>query len=168
MKRIAISFALFAIAAIAYAAPPNTDSLDELFAITKVNRMTEAMLSSADGFMKQSMREAFKGQNFTPEQQKFVDTATTKIMSVMKEELSWSAMRPIYIQIYQETFTQEEVDGLIAFYKTPVGNAVVEKMPVAMQKSMILMQARMEPLLQKVKAAIEQSVIDAKSLEKQK
>jgi len=72
-------------------------------------------------------------------------------------------MRPLYIQIYQETFTQEEIDGLIAFYKSPAGVAFVDKMPVVMQRSMSIMQSRIAPMMEKMKAAMQQAADEAKA-----
>ena len=34
-------------------------------------------------------------------------------------------MKDRYVQVYRETFSQEEIDGLIAFYQTPVGQYFV-------------------------------------------
>ncbi|MEL6143536.1 MAG: DUF2059 domain-containing protein, partial [Bacteroidota bacterium] len=40
------------------------------------------------------------------------------------------------IPIYQDTYTKEEVKGLIAFYQTDLGKAMLEKTPLVMQASM--------------------------------
>jgi uncharacterized protein len=72
-------------------------------------------------------------------------------------------LRPLYVQVYQETFTQEEIDGLIAFYESPTGIAFVEKMPVVMQKSMSMMQSRMAPMMEKVRAVMKQTAEEAKA-----
>ena len=164
MKRLVTFLALFTIALAAYASPPNTESLDELFTIMKVDRMSEVALSTLEGVMRKSMMEESRRQNITPDQQNYIDTALTKFMVVMREEISWSKMRPLSIQIYQETFTQDEVDGFIAFYKTPAGKALIEKMPIVMQKSMSLTQARLGPIMQEMKKEIDQSIAEAKSL----
>ncbi len=37
-------------------------------------------------------------------------------------------MLPIFMRTYRESFTQDELDGMTAFYKTPAGQAVVKKM----------------------------------------
>jgi hypothetical protein len=66
-------------------------------------------------------------------------------------------------QIYQESFTQEEIDGLIAFYESPAGVAFVEKMPFAMQKSMSIMQSRMAPMMEKIKAAMKEAIAEPKA-----
>jgi len=49
-------------------------------------------------------------------------------------------MKPVYIKLYDETLTEEEVNGAVAFYKTPAGQALLNKMPLLMQKSMVVMQ----------------------------
>ena len=81
----------------------------------------------------------------------------------MREEMTWDKLRPLYVQIYQESFTQEEIDGLIAFYESPAGVAFVEKMPFVMQKSMSIMQSRMAPMMEKMKAAIKEAIAEPKA-----
>lgn len=97
------------------------------------------------------------------EQQRVVDATRAKLVQVLREELSWDKLRPVYVQIYQETFTQEEIDGLIAFYNSPAGAAFVEKMPVVMQRSMSIMQSRTAPMMEKMKAAMQQAIAEAKA-----
>ncbi|GAB4394828.1 MAG: hypothetical protein Tsb0032_23580 [Kiloniellaceae bacterium] len=41
------------------------------------------------------------------------------------------------IPIYDRHLTEEEVDGLLAFYRTPVGRSVIRKLPQVTQESMI-------------------------------
>jgi uncharacterized protein len=92
-----------------------------------------------------------------------IDAAKDSIVKVIREEIAWDKMRPLYMQVYQETFTQEEIDGLLAFYTSPAGIAYVEKMPVVMQKTMAITRSRMAPMMEKMKAAIQQAVADAKA-----
>jgi hypothetical protein len=83
-------------------------------------------------------------------------------VKIVQEEFSWDKLKPTYIAIYQETFDQEEIDGLVAFYKSPVGTSMVNKMPVVMQKSMVGMQARLQPMFKRMKGMMEQALMDAK------
>lgn len=39
------------------------------------------------------------------------------------------------IPIYDSCFTEQDIQGLIAFYKSPLGKRLVEKLPVITQKS---------------------------------
>jgi uncharacterized protein len=72
------------------------------------------------------------------------------MMAVLGEELDWNTLEPIYADIYTQSFTQQEIDGMIAFYKSEPGQAVLAKMPIVMQKTMQAMQARMASMMPKI------------------
>ena len=76
--------------------------------------------------------------------------------------MSWQRMKPLYVQLYQDTFEQDEVDGLLAFYTSPTGQAFLNKMPVVMQKSMALSQSLMQSALPKMTAAMKEALSEAK------
>ena len=59
-------------------------------------------------------------------------------------------MKPIYTKIYDETFTSDELSGIVAFYKSPAGRAMVEKMPVLMSKAMAAVQLQMGDVMQQM------------------
>jgi len=163
MQKILVLIAALLFSTVLHAATPSEASLDELMAAIRVEKMLDNLYPAMEQSMRQSAAAMTKGQNFTPKQQAAMDAFVTKMMTAVREEISWPKMRPIYVQIYQETFTQEEVDGLIAFYKSPAGIAYVNKLPVVMQKSMSLMQQRMGPMMEKMNAAMKQAVADAKA-----
>jgi hypothetical protein len=54
--------------------------------------------------------------------------------------------------------TQSEIEGLTAFYKSPAGMAMLDKMPTVLQKTQALMQAQIAPLVQQMNAALEEVV----------
>jgi len=162
LKRI-VFFAMFAFAPIVHAVPPSTESIDALLAATKAERNVDTMLANLEPVMRQSMATATKGQPLSPGQMRALDAVRAQIVQAVREEMAWDKMHPIYVQIYQETFTQEEIDGLIAFYRSPAGVAFVEKMPVIMQKSMSIMQSRMAPMMERMRAAAKQAVDESKA-----
>ena len=112
--------------------------------------------------MRQGMKDSLQGKPVSAEQQRVLDTVPQKFMAVMREEFNWSKMKPMYIQLYSETFEQDEIDGLLAFYKSPVGQAFVTKMPVVMNKSMVIAQSQMQSLIPKMKEAIDSAMAEAK------
>ncbi|RYD75034.1 MAG: DUF2059 domain-containing protein, partial [Verrucomicrobiaceae bacterium] len=69
---------------------------------------------------------------------------------------------------YQKSFTQEELDGIIAFYKTPAGVALVKKMPVVMQQTMIAMQQLMGPLMKRVETSIKETTSEIEAHKQKK
>jgi hypothetical protein len=103
-----------------------------------------------DTLMLQTIQQATQGKEVPPKVQKEIDQQQAEVTRLMKELLDWSKLEPMYVRIYQKTFSQPEVDGMIAFYKTPAGQAVIAKMPAAMQNTMDEMQQMMLPVMQKM------------------
>ena len=71
-------------------------------------------------------------------------------------------MRPIYLGIYRETFDQAEIDGLIAFYRSPIGQSFVRKMPAVVQRSMAVTQTQMQVVMPKLHDAMNQVLREAR------
>jgi hypothetical protein len=124
------------------------------------------MLGQMDGMMRNSMNQALQGQASNPEAKEFAEHFQKKMMDNIKTELSWEKLKDLYVQVYAETFTQEEIDGLLAFYQSPAGKAFVSKMPLAMQKTMTLMQGRIQPMMQNLQKSIEDAKEEIKGIKK--
>ena len=145
----------------ACAAQASAESIDTLLRVTKVERLLESLYANMEAVMRQALAQSVEGKTLTPEQKRFLDNAPRRYVAVMRDELSWESLKPMYVEIYRENFTQEEIDGLIAFYKSPTGQAFVDKMPAVMQQSMLAMQNRFRPLAAKMKDAADQAVAEA-------
>src|SRR6185312_10837723 len=89
-----------------------------------------------------------------------VNAMVEKVTAAMQQELSWSKIEPIYIQVYTETFTEDEINGMAAFYAGPVGRAALEKMPQVMQRTVVLMQPMMRGMVTRMQAQVTQFVAD--------
>ncbi|MBA3592658.1 MAG: DUF2059 domain-containing protein [Polaromonas sp.] len=163
MRQIIALFACFTFSCAAHCAPPSEASIHTLLAVTKTDTVMDTLFVNMEQSMRQSMMAAIPGEKLSAQQMRILDAAPAKFIQVMREEMNWPRMRPIYIQIYQESFTQEEINGLIAFYQSPAGEAFVRKMPVVMEKSMSIMQVRMAPMMEKMKAIMAQSIAEAKA-----
>lgn len=51
------------------------------------------------------------------------------------DTMTWEAVGPRITDIYQETFTDKELRQAAAFYRTPTGQKMLDKLPEVMQKS---------------------------------
>ncbi len=79
-----------------------------------------------------------------------------KVMDIMSQEMSWDKMKGDYITIYEETFTAEELSGMIEFYKSPVGQKSIEKQPEIMEKSMKVNKKKMDELMPKLQRVVQE------------
>ncbi len=145
------------------AAEPTTETVEKLLVVTKSQVLVEQMYGYFEGAMRAGMQQALGGQRLTDKQQAVLDRAPAEFAAVLRQELSWDKIRPIQVGIYRETFTQDEINGLIAFYESPVGKAFVDKMPAVMQRSNQLMQVLAAPMAEKMRAAMERAVAEARS-----
>jgi hypothetical protein len=102
------------------------------------------------GFMRNAMQQATQGKALTPERQAILDHMSQQMSDLMTETLNWDTLKPMYMRVYHESFTQSEIDGIIKFYKTPAGKAMINKMPVVMQNVMTEMQGIIKPMQQKM------------------
>ena len=81
-----------------------------------------------------------------------------KYKKIIRDELSWEKMMPSYIRIYRETFTDKELNDLIAFYESPTGKMFVKKTPVILEKTSSVMQQKMVSILSRMNAMLEESM----------
>ncbi|MFZ6719972.1 DUF2059 domain-containing protein [Undibacterium sp. Ji49W] len=137
----------------AHAEKPTEASLKELLIATNTQQMLVAVEGQMDGMMKNMMQRVTKDKPLNEQGQKALDKFREKVIAVRKQEMSWDKLEPIFIEIYSKSLTQEDVDGIVAFYKSPAGKSYVSKMPAMMQESMSSMQKLMAPMMDKMMQA---------------
>ncbi|WP_338845004.1 DUF2059 domain-containing protein [Massilia sp. W12] len=163
---VLLSFVFFSGAAMAE--PAKAETVRELLKLSKVERMLDMVYGNLDQTMENLIQTGLKGQAMSEEDKKKTDQFRSKFIQIMKEELSWEKLEPLYTKIYQDVFTQEEMESLVAFYKTPGGQALIEKMPLTMQKSMSVMQERLPGLMVKIEALTKETFGEAPASGKKK
>ena len=127
--------------------------VDQLFVLTKVDDMMTQMISQMSAAMKRSADEQARKQQLTPEQQLDVDRFTVKVDGILKQSLSMENLKPVFLKVYMDTYTEEELDGIIAFYQSPAGKAFLAKTPQLMQRSIQLMQQQVVEVQPRIEQA---------------
>ena len=162
MRKLLFAAILVASMGQVQAAPPSTQSIEDLLVLTKSEAIMDSMYASIEQIMRQAMKQAVGDKPLSPEQQRAIELVPGKFVAVMREEFTWASLKPRYVQLYQETFEQEEIDGLTAFYRSAPGQAYISKMPTVLQKSMSIAQSQMQSLLPRMKQATEEAIREAK------
>lgn len=144
-------FAVFAAqAALAQDAKPSEASVRQLFEVMHSSKLLDAYMTQIDSTVRASMQQALAGQQLNPKQKQILDDMGRQIGSLVKAELNWPAIEPLMIDVYRNTFSQHEVDGMLAFYGSEAGQAVIAKLPTAMQQSMTGIQGHAQTLTPKI------------------
>ena len=92
--------------------------------------------------------------------------AQEKVMPQMKEYrdviqafyakyMSWESSKDKLVTIYMGEFTEDELRGMIAFYKTEIGRKAIEKLPILATKGAEMGQQVAQDHLQELMEAIQ-------------
>ncbi len=163
MKHLSMLVTTLLLGTSAFAAPPSNESISQLLVATRMERSVSVAQQSLDQAVRKSITQGLQGKTLTPQGRKVIDTFTAEAGTIIRKEINWADLKGAYLKLYAETFTQEEVDGLLAFYRSPAGVALLEKMPLVTQKSAAITQQRIGPLVEKLKASMAKTVQDAKT-----
>jgi len=146
----------------AMAEPASDGSIRELIEVTKAQQLLDGMRAQFDALMGRAMQQELQGRSPTPKQAQAIAKMKDRLVAVMQAELTWAKLEPIYMRLYKESFSEEEVAGMLSFYRTPAGQAVINKTPALMQKTMVEMQAMMSAMTPKMQRILEEFVADMK------
>jgi hypothetical protein len=161
MRLTSFFFASLIFSCSAMAAAPTDESVEKLLVATNSEKIMDGLYANMDTFIRQAVLNATQGQTPTPQQQQLLKAMPQKLAVIVREEMNWAKLKPMYIAIYKESFNQEEIDGLNAFYDSPAGVAYVNKLPVVIQKSVQMLQTLVPPLSKKIDIAMKQALKEA-------
>lgn len=141
------------------AGQPTEESVEKMMTVMHAEKTLDQILIQLDqgiqGGLDEGLQGALKGQEPTAAQKDSIAKFKSKLRTTLKEEISFPRMKEYYIQAYQKNLTQDEVNSLIAFYSSPSGRTVVDKIPLAMQDAGILMQNRIAPTLREIQGMVQ-------------
>ena len=116
---------------------------EQLFMLLHMDKMMDQMMS---GVMKQvqQLAQSMPGADqATPEQKKLIADFQQRVLTLVNNKLGWKALEPDFVNLYAGTYTEDDLDGIIGFYKSPVGQKMLEKTPELLSKSTEITQQKM-------------------------
>ena len=117
----------------AAAQTPSDESLNRLIELQNLPAQLRTAVPAATDFANQEITRSINSNTrLSPEQRAALQRASEQYVSGMNREVFQSEellnqMRKISRDAMRQTYTQEEVDAMIAFYHTPAGQSVLNK-----------------------------------------
>ena len=164
MRKIILPFALIGwitivtLMARAQEIPVTEESIRELMSVNGMEKPLDTIRQNMQLATEASVRRAFRDQTLSEKQEKILAEVRARVAAMFKEEMIQEKLDKLYIDIYRKSLTQQEVDGLIAFYKTDAGKALIAKMPAVTQQTIEITLRNIEPLVPKL-SVIQDEVI---------
>lgn len=101
---------------------------EEMMTLLHTQRMVEQISGNITKQVDQAATSV-AGTSPTPATQAKVDNFKKQADKLIDAQLGWDAMKPGFLDVYVKNFTEEQLDAIIAFYKSPAGSALLDKMP---------------------------------------
>ncbi len=149
MKK-AILFTTVALAAFAPLAvgdeTTKMQKIEELCKLSKVDQMQAQVIEQ----MKGNMAQMFARTDVPADAKAVGQEMQAEMVKLVSDRLTWDKMKPDVVKLYDETVSEQEIDGILSFYRSPAGRAMLDKMPVLMSKSMQLVQKQIGELMPEI------------------
>ncbi|HIC81818.1 MAG TPA: DUF2059 domain-containing protein [Kiloniellaceae bacterium] len=128
---------------------------------TKAEKAREVFqVFQGDGLMEQVFEATFAQINAMAKQAN--PEIPNRVSEIIQEEIlaALKESMPLLIDemaiIYERTFTEEELDAMLVFYKSPVGQSMIKKMPAMMAETVPLSQRWGMALVQNLPSRVEE------------
>lgn len=123
---------------------------EEVIQILHLDRMVNGVMQNALQQSATLTKQRYGGQ-MTPAATAALSDFQKKLTATLEPQISYEALKPDYIRIFSEQFTEEQIDAMLAFYKSPAGKALIEKLPLVEQQVGQVLQKRVQELQPQVK-----------------
>jgi len=161
VRPIALLFLLFlGVASAATAESSHEAAARELFEVSDAAKMIDTIYDSMQPQFAAMSEQMGIDESLRP----VFDRHMVRVMDVLREEFNWEKMEPHMISAYMQVYSEEELLELVEFYKSPIGQKFLSKMPELMEVSMGMTQqlmggfyGRLEELQAELQADIEAS-----------
>lgn len=124
--------------------------VEEFFRLTNLENTYTQMIELVRRQTGAQFIQQLTGVQLPPSYQADLEAFQADVFALMDSEMGWERMKAEYIRLYTEAYTEEELDAIVAFYRTPAGQSMVAKTPSLMEKSSALSQAKMALIAPKV------------------
>ena len=100
----------------------------------------------------QTLLNQTRASNSSPDVQPIIDEFQTRSNQLIRQTIAWDAIKGDIERLTVETYTEQELDDLIAFYNTPNGRTIAAKTGTFAAKSAEVGQQRAAAMLPQIQA----------------
>ena len=133
LKTLLLPFAALALCANAFAAPPSDASLERLFEVQKIDATLDQSFQMGGDIMlsKPNIQNFLKDApaDKHPQLEAALKNYLNRIVTEINTPQVRAQLRKAALDGMKTVYTQEEVDALIGFYGTAVGQSILDKTP---------------------------------------
>jgi len=145
---------------------PTPESVRKMIEATGVEKLNDSVIHQLDGMTESIVAHTFHGKGVSPQAVQLEDAARKRLQAIIREDLSWDKMAPVYVRIYTRNFSQAEVDEITAFYQTKAQQAYAARIQQITKDTFGEIQQRIGPIMQKMQDAMKEAKDQVDAAEK--
>ena len=140
LKTLLLPFAALALCANAFAVTPSDASLERLFEVQKMDALLEQSFQSMEGIVlsdpnvQKFLKDAPEDKR--PQLEAVLKKYATRSIAEINTPQVRAQLRKAALDGMKTVYTQEEVNALIGFYSTAVGQSIMDKTPRYLEATM--------------------------------
>ncbi|WIH05247.1 DUF2059 domain-containing protein [Xanthomonas translucens pv. graminis] len=157
-QRLLLAALLALAAAPALAEPPSDGDINRLLSASRAQNMLDSMLPQIEAMQRQQFAQLTAQRPLDAAQQQKVQQIQERTQATVRKALSWQEMRPLYVSLYKQSFSRQDVLAMAEFYESPAGQSMLDKTPQLMQNLMGAIQQKITPLFADLQKDLEQTV----------
>ena len=132
----------------------------QLFTVMRLDQTYAQMTNQLMASIHLSEAQMMPQETQTPAQKTEQEAFEAKLMTVVMGELSWQKLEPDFATLYAEAYTTEQLDGLIAFYGSPLGQTVLAKTPDLLRQSSVISQQHLTVILPQIQKMVQDEAVE--------
>lgn len=94
--------------------------------------------------VQQMFAQRFAQAQAPTSKQALLESYQAKANAALDKAVGWDKLKPDMVRLYTSNFDEQELKQLIAFYESPLGRKVLQKMPTLTAQSAELTQSKLE------------------------
>lgn len=125
---------------------PEMDAAVELLALMDMDKMMAGMQEHVEMMLHSQIQPLASCAAAQPA----VETFSKEASALITNQLSGETFLPEIAELYVEVFSLDELQGMIEFYRSPLGQKLLARMPELMQRSMSIGEQQMMAVMPKL------------------
>ncbi|WP_444913558.1 DUF2059 domain-containing protein [Microbulbifer sp. TRSA007] len=147
MKKLLLGVVLSIFSSGVLAENSKRESVEELLEASNAEAMVDTIYAQMD-----QMFVGMSGQlGVKPSERELFDQHMKKVVALMKDEMNWEKIKEPMIDVYLKHYSEEEVQDMLAFFRTETGQSMLVKMPAVMNDSMAISQQMVQSFMPKLR-----------------
>jgi len=137
-----------------------TRKVREMLAALRMEEMATRLEQAQEMQIQAMSKQQLAGVTLDADQQKAYDEFHQNVVDLIRASMSWKVLEPDFVKMYSDAYSEEEIDGILAFYRTSAGRAMLAKTPELTEKSITISQQRMAAVSPKIQTLIDKFMRD--------